>query len=102
MHTEAPRVRWPFSHDGREHEVVVEPALITNDAQVLLQATLAGRGIAVLADYLVNDALTDGRLVELLPDHALPEVPISVLFPSARHLKRSAREWIQLIARVLE
>jgi len=101
MRTDAPRVHWPFERDGRREAVVVQPAFVTNDGWTLLAATLSGRGVAVLPDYLADEPLADGRLVLLLPEYSLPAVPISVVFPDARHLKRSAREFIQLLTAVV-
>ncbi|ONF50939.1 LysR family transcriptional regulator [Methylobacterium radiotolerans] len=47
-------------------------------------AVLAGRGIAPAHRWLVADCLADGRLEAVLPDYALPSVPLSLLIVPER------------------
>ncbi len=47
-------------------EVAVRPFLRINDSQALRDCAIQGMGIVHLHDYMVSDALKDGRLIELL------------------------------------
>ena len=53
-------------------------------ASALREALLAGRGIAPAHRWLVDDLLADGRLLAVLPNHALPAVPLSLLIVPER------------------
>lgn len=63
--------------------VEVLPRLKTNDAMALCRATLAGQGIAVLADYLVAPHLRSGTLVEVLPQLHPPDLWLKALYQAA-------------------
>jgi DNA-binding transcriptional LysR family regulator len=61
--------RWHFTHpDHGDHTVEVSGPLRSNNGDVLLDAIIAGVGIAPLPDFLAWQALADGRLEEVLPD----------------------------------
>ncbi|MDZ5700207.1 LysR family transcriptional regulator [Chelativorans sp. M5D2P16] len=47
-------------------------------------ALAAGRGIAPVHHWLVDDLLADGRLEILLPDYSLPSVPLNMLIVPER------------------
>ena len=48
------------------------------------EALIAARGIAPAHLWLVDDLIADGRLVVVLPDHALSPVPLNMLIPPER------------------
>ena len=62
---------------------------------------MSNAGLAFLPDYVVDRDLAEGRLVALLTDHAAPPVPISVLYPSRRHLAPKVRRFIDLLVRAV-
>lgn len=71
---------WAF-HRGQERERVrVEPVFRCNNADAMRHAVLAGTGVALLSDFVVGDAVADGRLVELLPDWSLPQPAVQLLW----------------------
>ena len=51
-------------------------------------------GIVKLHDYIVSDALKDGRLVELLPEFSEHEQSIYLLYQKSRHLQPKIRKFI--------
>jgi DNA-binding transcriptional LysR family regulator len=48
------------------------------------EAFVAGRGIGPSYRWLVGDLLADGRLEVILPDYALPSVPLNMLIVPER------------------
>jgi DNA-binding transcriptional LysR family regulator len=76
--------RWEFQGPQGLVGVDVRPKLKSNDGSALCQATLDGLGVSVLADYLVAPALARGELVELMPDHHLPDLWLKALVPANR------------------
>lgn len=80
---------------GPETSVLsMEPILTTNNAQVLLDAILAGRGIGTAQVQLVAEALAEGRLVRVLPEHEIPATELTLAYPSARLLRPTVRAFI--------
>lgn len=61
--------RWYFRHaEQGEVAVEVKGPMRSNNADVLLDALIAGVGISPLPDFLAWRCLADGRLEEVLPD----------------------------------
>ncbi|MEM6531701.1 MAG: LysR family transcriptional regulator [Myxococcota bacterium] len=94
---------WRFKLSDKETVVNVRGRFVANNSEALLTMALRGHGIALLADWLVHDALASGDLVSILNQYDLPPAPIRALtaptrFPSQRasafieHLKRSMRQ----------
>ena len=57
---------WEFEKDGREIRVRVEGRLIFNTIGLMLEAALAGFGLAYLAEDQTHDYRASGRLVQVL------------------------------------
>lgn len=76
--------RWEFLSPQGLVGIDVRPKLKSNDGGALCQATLAGQGISMLADYLVASALKAGHLVEVLPDFKPPDLWLKALVPVNR------------------
>jgi DNA-binding transcriptional LysR family regulator len=77
---------WEFARDGRELRVRVEGQLTYNSSLPMLDAAIAGRGIAYLPEDLTTDALADGRLMQVLDDWS-PYFPgYHLSYPSRRQL----------------
>ena len=63
---EAPKLNnWPLKEPAR-----IKPSLFASNGESVRQLTLAGNGLSLLSNFMVNDDLRSGRLVEVLP-HAL-------------------------------
>ncbi|QSX32126.1 LysR family transcriptional regulator [Shewanella avicenniae] len=59
---------WEFEKDERQINVNVEGQLIFNSVQQILQACLAGHGVAFLPEDIFAAYVADGRLVRVLQD----------------------------------
>lgn len=59
---------WPFAKDGRELKVRVEGPLAFNAISLILNAALAGLGLAYLPEDVVRQHVAAGRLVQVLAD----------------------------------
>lgn len=81
---------WPLKIDGRVTPVAIKPAVTCDNADILAEMALAGMGIVRLGSFVIDDALSDGRLKPLLLDcHVSETVPITALMPPGRqHLPR--------------
>lgn len=85
---------------GSEPPVTVpaRPVLLSDNAGALRDAARAGLGVACLPRFLIDRDVEEGRLALLLPAYATPEIPISVVYPSRRHLTPKVRLFIDLLA----
>jgi DNA-binding transcriptional LysR family regulator len=94
-----PRNRWPFfAPDGTPEIAEVDGTLQIDNGEALHAAALAGAGIGYAPDHVVVGALTEGRLVEVLPDWKKMTLPIHLLHPSRRLVPRRLRAYMDAIA----
>lgn len=75
---------WLFPNEVGLMEMIEPQARIhAADLGTLLDAAEAGRGVAWLPDWLVEDALATGRLIRLLPDLPARQHPIHLLWATS-------------------
>jgi DNA-binding transcriptional LysR family regulator len=73
---------WRFFNAAGE-EAVVRPAgpLRANNADALMPALVAGVGLAVQPDFIVREALADGRLEAVMSDWSLQPAALHLITP---------------------
>ncbi|AZO00724.1 LysR family transcriptional regulator [Mesorhizobium sp. M9A.F.Ca.ET.002.03.1.2] len=83
---------------GRRVHIDVSGPLVTDDAEVLVEAAVQGVGLMMSTDWLVGRELADGRLVPVLEDWTLAdEGAVYVVTPSAKGQAAKTRafaDWI--------
>ena len=62
------RVKAKAKHDAERITVPVTGQLAANNSEALREAALTGLGIALLPDFSAQDALQQGKLLQVLPD----------------------------------
>ena len=75
---------WEFEKGGREVRVRVEGQLTFNESGPMLDAALAGLGLAYLPEDSVEGHIADGRLVRVLADWCPPYPGYHLYYPSRR------------------
>jgi DNA-binding transcriptional LysR family regulator len=75
---------WEFEKDGRPLRVRVEGQLVFNGSAPMLDAVLAGFGLAYLPEDSVRPHLADGRLIRVLADWCPPYPGYHLYYPSRR------------------
>jgi DNA-binding transcriptional LysR family regulator len=91
---------WVLQRGDEQTRVSVSSQYSANEATALLQAALAGGGLALQPTYLANPHLADGSLQKVLPDWKLPDMAIYALYPSRKHLSPAVRTLLDfLVAR---
>jgi DNA-binding transcriptional LysR family regulator len=75
---------WEFEKGKREVRVRVEGQLIFNASAPMLDAALAGMGLAYVPEDSVQPYLTDGRLIRVLADWCPPYPGYHLYYPSRR------------------
>lgn len=101
------RDRWIFAEgDGAETtEVRVHGGIVASGALALRSLALAGLGPALLGDWLVDEDIAAGRLVDLFPAHRVTatsfDTAVWLLYPSRSFLPRKVRAMIDFLRRHL-
>lgn len=96
------RTRWQFRKAGGEAvSVPVEGHLVIGGGLALRQAARDGLGPALLGDWLVDDDIAAGRLVDLFPGWDCTatsfDTGVWALYPSRAYLPRKVRAMIDFL-----
>lgn len=96
----AAELPWKFRHPdtGEAFEMPVPGALSLSLNDALIGAALAGAGPVQLHSYMVESAIREGRLVQVLGEYAVDGPPVSVMFPTNRQLNPKVRAFVDLMA----
>lgn len=90
---------WHLHRNGKHRAIKVSGRLEMDDAQAVVQAALAGQGLVMAADWLVQRELAEGRLVEVLPDWEVRgETGVNVVRASVKHEPAKTRAFVEWIA----
>jgi DNA-binding transcriptional LysR family regulator len=89
--------QWKLTGPDGEHWISVPWKLCANNAEVLKQAALNGRGIALLPTFIAGSVLESGELVPVLIKYAAPEIALYAIYPPTRHLSVKVRLFIDFL-----
>lgn len=88
---------WQFAHHGRLFSRSVSGSLNVNNGEALLNAAIAGSGIAMIASFVAHDAVHAGQLRVLLRDYIAPAVPAFMLHLPGRQRSPRVRWLIEVL-----
>jgi LysR family transcriptional regulator for bpeEF and oprC len=91
---------WKFTHDGRSFSKPHSGKLNFNHGESLLEAALAGEGIAMLGTYFTDEAVRDGKLKVVLQDWVARGPQVSVAYLPNRNLSPRVRVFIDFLLEV--
>lgn len=90
---------WRFTRGGREQRTVrLRPRLAIDATPAIHAAVLAGAGLSVLPDYLVEADVAAGRLRRVLPEWKLRRGGIHAVFPAARFRPAKVSRFFELMS----
>jgi DNA-binding transcriptional LysR family regulator len=93
------RVRpWQLQDGRRAIELIPESTVVMNDGEALVAAGSAGMGLLQVPDYMAEQDVRAGRLVEVLARYRAPPMPISIVYPSARRVTPRLRVLIEALS----
>ena len=85
---------WEFHRKGKVVPVETTGPLLVTDSGIMFAVCVAGAGIAQVLAVSVQDALADGRLVELFPDWAEERFPLYAFYPSRKNSPPKVRAFV--------
>jgi DNA-binding transcriptional LysR family regulator len=83
--------RWEFEKDGEAIEPVVDGPLILAEDRLVVEAALAGAGLAFVFEEFVDAAIADNRLVRVMEDWCPPFDGFHLYYPSRRQMRPALR-----------
>jgi DNA-binding transcriptional LysR family regulator len=89
--------QWKLTGEDGDHWIQPSWSLCVNNAEVLRDAAIKGRGVALLPTFIAGDALHDGRLVSVLSGWKAPPLTLYAIYPPTRHLSVKVRLLIDFL-----
>jgi DNA-binding transcriptional LysR family regulator len=89
--------QWKLTGPDGEHWISVPWKLCANNAEVLKQAALKDRGVALLPVFIASSALDSGELLRVLGNYRAPDIALYAIYPPTRHLSLKVRLFIDFL-----
>lgn len=90
--------QWKFVDGGKELELVVDGRVVTNDGAVLVDAAVAGVGLAYVFEDMVSELLAEKRLVRVLDAYCPKISGYFLYYPSAKNVPPKLSALIDFLA----
>jgi DNA-binding transcriptional LysR family regulator len=88
---------WEFHRKRKRVEVATHGRLTVNDPGALLNACLAGSGIAQMLLLGAEHLIAEGRLIDLFPDWPDERYPLYAYHPSRHYMPARTRAFLDFI-----
>lgn len=89
---------WQFRSGKRQIELMPTGILRLGDGEALIQAAAADLGVVQAPNYFACQQLEQRSLVEILHRYRPAPLPISLVYPSNRHIPRRVRALVEALA----
>jgi Transcriptional regulator len=93
--------RWDLEHRGKSANIDVAGPMTLGNLNLVIEAALAGIGIAWVPEYHVSEHLASGRLIHLLPEWSPTFPGLCLYYPANRHppialrlFAQAVRDWV--------
>lgn len=87
--------RWSLTKGSETAQIELDGRMTANSLLLCRDAALAGAGVAATPAFAAREAIAAGQLVHILPDWALPESELRIIFPSRRLMSARLRAFIE-------
>ncbi|MFY3385484.1 LysR family transcriptional regulator [Paracidovorax sp. MALMAid1276] len=91
-----------LSEDGETRFTAMPGRVTVNSAEAYLGACAAGLGLIQAPLLGVRELIDRGLLVEVLPHHPAPPMPVTLLYAHRRHLSQRVRVVMDWLAEVVQ
>jgi DNA-binding transcriptional LysR family regulator len=82
---------------GDKTSVSLQGDLSINSVEAIIAAALNGLGVAMLAKVTIEELISSGQLVSLLPDYKAAPVPIYAVYPHREYLPSKVKVFMKLL-----
>ncbi|MEM6502514.1 MAG: LysR family transcriptional regulator [Cyanobacteria bacterium P01_C01_bin.89] len=89
--------QWRLAGPDGEVILPIRPRLCSNNGEVLRDAAIAGQGVALLPEFMVQSAMAAGQLTAILPDYCPTPLTLSALYPSHRYLSVKVKRFVEFL-----
>lgn len=88
---------WELQVNGKAKWLAVQGPMVSNNGEVLRDAALAGLGLVLLPDFIVESALQRGELVTVLDGCQPPPLSLNAVYPQHRQRSEVNRQLLAFL-----
>jgi DNA-binding transcriptional LysR family regulator len=92
---------WEYQDQGRTRTVAMAGALTVNSTEAYQTACIAGLGLIQAPAAGLQSLIEQGLLVEVMPEHRAPSLPMSLLYANRRNLPKRVQVFMAWVAQAL-
>ena len=92
------RNEWRLRCGVEERRVPLRPCCVANSHELLHRLALGGAGVAALSEYAVLEDLIAGRLVRLLAQWQITDIPVLAVYPDSKGIAAKVRVFVEFLA----
>lgn len=89
--------QWKLTGADGDHWIQPSWTLCVNNAEVLRDVAVKGKGIALIPNFIAEQALASGALRAILTDYHAPPLALYAIYPPTRHLSAKVRVFIDFL-----
>lgn len=87
--------QWPFiSPQGEAETINVKSIASVNSPQAVREIAIADGGIAMTPNFIVEDAINNGKLIPILPEYTTLEFGLFAIYPHRKYVAKKVRCFI--------
>lgn len=86
----------------KKYELKLKPKMLIDDFLILKQMVVEGVGLAIIPDYMCQQEVADGQLIEVLPGWGMPDVEVCALYPKHRLNIPKVKAFVDFIQHVFK
>lgn len=88
---------WRYDADGRWISYRRRERMRSHSVWHLIDAAIDGLGLVIAPDFMVEEPLFSGRLIEVLPDYPVRTTALSVVYPSNRKTSQKLQTFLAFL-----
>jgi DNA-binding transcriptional LysR family regulator len=89
--------RWEFQRAAQELSIDASGSVVLDDEDLMVQAAMGGLGIAYVANWVAEAAVSDGRLREVLSAWMHTPEDVAVYYPGHRAVPPALRAFLDVV-----
>ncbi|ABD09193.1 transcriptional regulator, LysR family [Rhodopseudomonas palustris HaA2] len=93
----SPANQWAFDSELGRHVVQISASIMVDDADAMKQAVLQNLGVAILPAWSAADAVRSGEMEIVLPEFAVPALPLNAVYADTQWMSLRARCFLDLL-----
>lgn len=91
--------RWSFQRRDQTTQVQMRGDLRANSIHGVVEMVKQGLGVSAIAKYMIEEELSTGRLVSLLPEFKLRPIGVHAVYPHRDHMPPKTRVFLEFLSK---